>query len=398
MDNRKEILGLLTAYLNNQITREEFDRLFANLSNLEDADFEKAILQALNKESDLIDTDFIQERVAGLYPQLQAQMDMSLPKKKVHIGWRITAVAVAAAMLAFLMISLYFTSDQPQAVQSASIPPDILPGGNRAILQLPNGQRIDLNAEKKGIAMENGVTYLDGSSVLNGTDNPDVNVLQLTTPNGGEYQITLSDGTKVLLNAASTLTYPAEFNGKGTREVTLEGEAYFEVAKNPGRPFIVKTAKQDIEVLGTSFNVNAYGNETTTKTTLLTGSVRVNALSSSHPSGTSRILTPNQQSIIDDHETGITVKEVNPEAAIAWKNGLFNFHGLSIDEALKQVERWYDIQIIYKGKKPKGYLGGKMSRGVRLATFLDFLEKDFHIKSEMNTDRTLILYTASKNF
>src|SRR5690606_25369938 len=150
--------------------------------------------------------------------------------------------------------------------------------------------------------------------------------LQLTTPNGGQYQINLSDGTLVLLNAASTLTYPAEF-GENTREVILDGEAYFEVTKDPEKPFIVRTAKQRIEVLGTSFNINAYNNETTTKTTLLTGAVRINTSTNTDTDGESRVLTPNQQSVVNDNQKAITVKQINPESAIAWKNGLFNFHG-----------------------------------------------------------------------
>lgn len=402
MDNRKEIVNLLTAYLNNQVTREEFDRLFADLSRLEDADFEKAILQALDKEPNGIDADFIQERVSHLYPKLQEQMRLESSQSKVKrtvFSRKIWRIAVAAAViLAFLTIGFYFLPDPSKLDTSAAAPaPEtILPGGSRATLKLSNGQILNLNAGKKGILMERGLAYLDGSAVLSEQGSQDMSFMQLTTPNGGEYRVTLSDGTQVLLNAASTLSYPAEFGSK-KREVTLEGEAYFEVEKDPKRPFIVKTAKQHIEVLGTSFNINAYKNETTTKTTLLTGSVRVNALADSRPSGVGRVLKPNQQSVVSDQQTEVTVNNIDPESAIAWKNGLFNFHGLSIDEALKQVERWYDIRIVYSGEKPGGYLGGKMSRGVKLSTFLDFLERDFRIKSEMKPDRTLVLYTASDN-
>lgn len=406
MENRTAILGLLTAYLNKQVSREEFDRLLSTLASLEDEDFKDTILQALDNESDTTDVDFIQERISHLYPQLHAKIlsGSSQPaiepkdtsRKRFQIWWSITAAA--AVILAFLFGGLYFLPNQLHRDESVAVltPENILPGGNRAILTLPDGRSVDLNTRKSGIVVGNGLTYLDGSSVLNEKENESMSSLQLTTPNGGQYQITLSDGTRVLLNAASTLTYPVQFGSENTREVTLNGEAYFEVAKDPEKPFIVTTTKQRIEVLGTSFNINAYNNETATKTTLLTGSVRVHISADKHASGESRILTPNQQSVVSDNQNEITVKNVNPESTIAWKNGLFNFHGLSIDESLKQVERWYDIRIVYQGEKPEGYLGGKMSRGVKLATFLNFLEKDFHIKSEMKADRTLILYTASK--
>src|SRR5690606_24410283 len=210
---------------------------------------------------------------------------------------------------------------------------------------------------------------------------------------GGQYKITLADGTQVWLNAASTLTYPIEFSGR-KREVTLEGEAYFEVARDESKPFIVNTARQRTEVLGTSFNINAYDNETLTKTTLLHGSVRVQASNANATTG--RVLVRNEQSVIADDEN-IRIYRVDPEKVVAWKEGIFNFHGLSIDESLKQIERWYDVDVIYQGARPQGYLGGKMSRGVKLSTFLEFLEKDFHIRSELKADRTLILYTKSAN-
>jgi len=403
LDKHKEILNLLAAYLNNQVTREEFDRLFADLSNLEDADFEKAILQALDEDPNGFDADFIQERVSSLYPQIQANTTLNPLKKEStdvakqsrQIQWRI--VATAAAVIAIVLLSsLYFFRNRPHQNRQARIttPENILPGGNRATLMLGDGRSIDLSAEKNGIVVVDGIKYADGSVVMNEQiDHTTIEQAQLRTPKGGQYEITLPDGTRVWLNAASTLTYPTKFSGYA-REVTLEGEAYFDVMKHPEKPFIVNTAKQRVEVLGTTFNINAYSNEVATKTTLLTGSIRVNRIAKDEMTGHSQVLAPYQQSTIRDNQQEITINKVDPQSAIAWKNGLFNFHGLSIDESLKQVERWYDIRIVYQGKKPTGYLGGKMSRGVKLATFLNFLAKDFQIKSEMKADRTVILTTS----
>ncbi|SEL74127.1 FecR family protein [Parapedobacter koreensis] len=411
MENRKAILDLLTAYLNKQVSREEFDQLFTQLAALEDEAFKEIILDALDSESTLSDTDFIQARVDQLYPQLHAKIKklpeaiadpIDTQKSTRQIWWSMSA---AAAILIFLLAGIYFFTDRSRQYKPIAITPEqILPGGNRATLTLANGQTIDLNIEQSGIVIGDGITYADGTDILDdrwadGKESPMSNVsrlLSLSTPKGGQYQITLSDGTRVWLNAASSITYPVAFEG-GKREVSLQGEAYFEVAKDKSRPFIVNTTKQRVEVLGTSFNINAYENETATKTTLLTGSVRIQASEGAQANGNSQMLDPNQQSVVNHQDNKITVNHIDPSAAVAWKDGLFNFHGLSIDESMKQIERWYDIHVVYKGKKPEGYLGGKMSRGVKLATFLSFLEKDFHIKSELQPDRTLILFVSKES-
>lgn len=411
MESRNEIFNLLTAYLNNQVSRDEFDRLFHALAGLEDDDFKKtveAILQTLDSGSGLADADFIEQRVSLLYPKLQANIQAGLPqpvaesdntaRKRFRFRWK--AFAAAAAAIVFLLVGSYVARDRSHHDEpgvAVLTPEEILPGGNRATLTLSDGRRIDLSAEKNGVVVKNGITYADGSSVLSQPINGStIEQARLTTPRGGQYQIVLPDGTHVWLNAASTLTYPTEFSAN-VREVTLEGEAYFDVMKNDAKPFIVHTAKQRVEVLGTSFNINAYANDSFTKTTLLTGSLRVNAKANDRANERSLILVPNQQSVISDNENNIAVNDVNPELATAWKSGLFNFHGLSIKESLKQVERWYDIDVAYQGAEPEGYLGGKMSRGVKLSTFLEFLEKDFGIQSELKADRKLILYTRNAN-
>ena len=394
----------MRAYLNNQVSRDEFDRLFSTLAQTEDEDFREMIVQTLNQTSDTAESDFFRERTSLLYPKILKTIESNPPHsvisrekppaKRFRLWWKATAAVAAASVILYMAIHVWpqwhGEADQVAAVAAE----DILPGGNRATLILNDGRSINLNSRKSGIIIGDNLTYLDGSQVLDAQERRELNTLRLITPNGGQYQITLADGSRVTLNAASALTYPAEFTGD-LREVTLEGEAYFEVAKNTGKPFIVHTPKQRLEVLGTSFNIQAYSNETAVKTTVLTGSVRVSRGADSGAKQKSRILIPRQQSIVSDSETEIHVRTVDPESVIAWKNGLFNFHGLSIDESLKQVGRWYDVRILYKGKVPEGYLGGKMSRGVKLSTFLAFLEKDFHIKSEMEADRTVVLHATA---
>jgi len=407
LENRNAILSLLTAYLNKQVSREEFDRLFSALTELEDEDFQATILQALDNQADVTKSDFIPERVAQLYPELLANVSATpqvaitptgRSARRSVIGWKLSVAA--ATIFLFLAAGIYFWQDTDHHNRTSLISAEqIVPGSDRATLTLADGRTVDLSAAKKGIAVGNGIRYLDGTEVIaltadEGKQTANTRLLTLTTPKGGQYQLSLPDGTKVWLNAASSLVYPEAF-GDDIREVKLEGEAYFEVTKARNRSFVVNTEKQRVAVLGTSFNISAYSNDEVTKTTLVTGSVRVNILAGGVTQGESRILAPNQQSVIGNQENSLAVNSIDPRTAIAWKDGLFNFHGLGIDEAMKQIERWYDIRVRYEGPKPTGYLGGKMSRGVRLSTFLDFLERDFGIRSELKADRTLVLYATN---
>ncbi|GGG74504.1 iron dicitrate transporter FecR [Parapedobacter pyrenivorans] len=386
MENNHRIAQLLTEYLNKQISRTEFDQLFSQLATMEDEEMKTIILRALDNEPETItDTSFVDEQVAALYRRLQTKLTQpAKPKVNRLLIWR--SVVSAAVILVFVAIVWYFTGkSEPHDLIATITPERVLPGTNRATLELDGGRTIDLNAAQNGIVVGDEITYLDGSSVL---DEP-VSQLALSTPRGGQYQITLSDGTLVWLNAASKLEYPSRFSRK-ERIVKLEGEAYFAVAKDNKRPFRVLSERQEIEVLGTEFNISAYPDENEIRTTLVEGSVALTAYNQ-QPTP----LKPNQQATL--YNGTVAISDVDVSAAIAWKDGLFNFHGLSIDESLKQVERWYDVDVIYQGKKPAGYLGGKMSRGVKLSTFLNFLEKDFQIKSELRADRTLVLYASEKN-
>lgn len=404
MDNRETIQSLLAAYVKKgQMSRDTFDELITRLNALDDADFRDAVLAALDSEANVLDEDFVQRRVEQLYPQLLGKIH-EIPqtptelygetKRTRFVWWKRSAVAAAA--LVMLLVGAYLWRNSVHKEESLPITADqIVAGGDRATLTLADGRTIDLNAGQRGIAVGDGIRYLDGTEVVGTTSDDEkapfnAQLLTLTTPKGGQYQLTLPDGTRVWLNAASSLVYPEAF-GDDIREVTLEGEGYFEVMKDRNRPFVVNTARQRVSVLGTSFNINAYDNENITKTTLLTGSVRIAAMDGGVMRGDERTLKPNEQGIIANHGNEIAINEIDALTAVAWKDGLFNFHGLRIDEAMKQIERWYDIRVTYNGPKPTGFLGGKMSRGVRLSTFLDFLERDFGIKSELKADRTLML-------
>ena len=243
---------------------------------------------------------------------------------------------------------------QPQQQIAQNQKRDIAPGGNKAILTLANGQKIVLTGAKNGlVAMQGNMAVqktVDGKLIYQPGANSDsqnsaaaLSYNTLTIPKGGQSWLTLADGTRVLLNADTKLTYPTAFTGK-TREVTLNGEAYFEVAHNDKQPFKVITKGQIVQDIGTHFNINAYDDEPAVRTTLLEGSVKV-----TH-NAQSEILKPGQQAVLK--ADALQVSEVNTEAAIAWKNGYFMFDSENIQSIMRKVSRWYNVTIEYQGDIP----------------------------------------------
>ncbi|WP_262248503.1 FecR family protein [Parapedobacter soli] len=293
----------------------------------------------------------------------------------------------AAALLIATSVVTYFfleggSNQEPKIVDLKT--EDIAPGGHRATLTLADGQTIDLSEEQAGIKIGDRITYLDGSAVLeqgegtkkqekggpHGTekDKLTTNYYVLTTPNGGTYQLTLADGSKVWLNAASTLKYPSHFDNN-ERIVELEGEGYFEVAKDTKRPFKVRSKGQEVEVLGTEFNVSAYPDEDATKTTLVEGEVRLLA----DATGANVMLAPSEQgSLVNDV---IDVRKVKTELFTAWKDGFFYFDRLPTRAALGQLARWYDLELIYEGQLKKMNMFAYIKRDKPLSAVLTSLEK-----------------------
>ncbi|MGN6419999.1 MAG: FecR family protein [Pseudobacter sp.] len=236
----------------------------------------------------------------------------------------------------------------------------VMPGSNKAMLTLSNGQKVELgkagsNAIRDGeisIANQEGqLIYTSNSAIEQNAFNT------ITTPNGGMFQLLLSDGTKVWLNAASSITYPVVFNG-ARREVSITGEAYFEVKQHKDKPFVVKTPDEEILVLGTSFNVNSYKDEPGTRTSLLEGAVKIN----------NTILKPGQA------WSGGEVADTDIRQDIAWKTGYFDFNKLPFDQALRQLARWYDVSIVYENGIPREGLAGRMERNLTLNDALGGLD------------------------
>lgn len=301
--------------------------------------------------------------------------------------YRFTAAAAilvigAMALIFYKGISLTGSSKQITAYKN-----DVRAGGNKAYLTLANGKRISLSDVSHGdIADQAGVKVTKSASgeliyTIEKTKGSSRNILgfnTIETPKGGQYQISLPDGTRVWLNSASSLTYPVCFAAQAERRVELKGEAYFEVFKDKVHPFKVKSAGQEIEVLGTHFNVNSYPDENSTKTTLLEGSVQIsNPLpGAKHPPV---ILKPGQQSVLTGQR--INVKEVDPNDAIDWKNGEFVFTNEPLPAILRKVARWYNVEIVYDGPlvSPPTFTGS-VSKFDKVSSVLHMLEKASEVR------------------
>lgn len=294
---------------------------------------------------------------------------MEAPVKKM--AYLRYAAACAAILLIVGAAFLYQSNNGDKENQLHTLAIDLKPGENRAMLTLANGRNIRLNHASKGIiGTENNIQIKNTTAgqveyLLEGLSTesqPGYNTL--TTPNGGQYQLKLADGTLVWLNAGSSLKYPVSFTGT-ERRVHLSGEAYFEVAKNKLKPFKVEYAGQIVEVLGTHFNIRAYADGKPAQTSLLEGLVSV-----TH--GTDRIrLRPGQQSIINA-TSGKLTKHLIPDtdAIIGWKNGTFNFDSADIKTIMEEFSRWYDVQVVFNGPAPDYHLSGTYKRDINGATLL----------------------------
>lgn len=296
--------------------------------------------------------------------------------------WRRIAVAASITLLLAIGGWLWSTrtpsADIVQTKDQPTISIDLLPGGNKAILTLDNGRTIVLDSTSNGIvAQQGGATVLktgDGQIAYDILGKESLNALynKLSTPRGGQYQLVLPDGSKVWLNSLSSIRYPTTFNGK-ERRIELKGEAYFEVAKKANMPFKVNIeGKAEVEVLGTHFNINSYADEPAIATTLLEGSVRVTGLENRD----SRLIEPGEQAQLKKNGQLTLNKAVNVEQVLAWKNGIFNFDNADLPMVLRQLSRWYDVDVVYEGSIPQREFGGKIQRDLNLSQVLRILEKN----------------------
>lgn len=285
-------------------------------------------------------------------------------------------IALAAAAIAAIVFGVWFFSVSRHSDTGHHLTlankDDVAPGKNRATLILADGKSITLSDAKTGIVINNAkLTYNDGTALGasgNGQLDPVTGQVQtIATPPGGTYQITLSDGTKVWLNAASSLTYTATLKEGGERRVKLIGEGYFEVTKDKKHPFVVSSKGQDVRVLGTRFNINSYTDEPFIATTLIEGSVKVKSGKQQH------VIVPGEQLVNNGSDFKVT--KVNTADILDWKEGEFNLEGLPFRMAMRKIARWYSVEVIYNPSVPDDILsGGWISRDVKLSTILRGIE------------------------
>jgi ferric-dicitrate binding protein FerR (iron transport regulator) len=384
------------------ITKEEFLTLYEKFNNGQCTPAEKELLDTYVDEMKLLEggwgNDLIKEE--DVHARIWQRLSKSrrvvpiAPQKGNKYLW----LKVAAVLLLSFLIGLLFINNEkpkPQPTVAKTKQKVILPGGNKAYLTMADGSRIILNDAKNGDLVtkpglkvsktSNGmlvyhINKTNGNTTVNAK--PEYNTI--TTPRGGQYQVILDDGTKVWLNAASSLRFPQAFTGK-QREVELTGEAYFEVAKNKAKPFMVQTNGTQVQVLGTHFNVNAYGDNNGVTTTLLEGSVRM-------ASGKSTVmLTPGQQGITGKNGAPILVSNADMEETMAWKNGLFVFHDASIVNIMKQVSRWYDVDVEYLDDVQYNEFGGVISKYKSITELLNIMELTRSIHYKIEGRRVIIM-------
>ncbi len=372
---------LLHRYWDNRITEEEKEELLL-LVNSGEKDVElESLLRHLWEKEEECKAIFSEDTSAKM---LRSILGVERSVANVHPissgkTFSIFTRAVAAAAVIIIMVGagLFFFNSKPATApvvkkeQPIRVTKPAVPGGNKAILLLADGTEMRLDEAENGTLAQQGDTKIlnfNGQLAYNTTGNTgEVFYNTVLTPRGGQYQIVLPDGTKVWLNAASSLKFPTAFVGDN-RSVELTGEGYFEVAKKADMPFIVKANDVKVQVFGTHFNVMAYAEESTVNTTLLEGSVKVTKGSSTG------FLKPGQEAKVDKGGTLKVAYRDNIEDVVAWKDGVFQFNRASIQTVMRQISRWYDVEVVYQGKIPDKEFVGKIPRNAGLRELLRILE------------------------
>lgn len=386
------------------ITKEEFLVLYQKYLDGECSPAEKELLAAYSDDMHLPDdvwteqdTDPLEVR-ARIWQKLSENRREAIVVMPKRTNYRWLWAAASMALMAVLAGLLFMPAKKNNATNIIAKKDKtiILPGSNKAYLTLANGNKIVLDDAKNGqLAASAGVKVSKAANgiVVYKFDRkpggqgqaaiPEINTI--TTPRGGQYQVILEDGTKVQINAASSIRFPEFFNG-ANREIELDGEAYFEVAKDKAHPFIVKANGTQVQVFGTHFNINAYSDNPDITTTLLEGSVKMSK-------GTAAVmLLPGQQGTVNQNGSSIKVSQADVEANMAWINGFFVFHDQSIINIMRQVSRWYDVDIQYQDAEvQENEFGGTISKYKDIKELLDNIKLTGSIHYKIEGRRVIIM-------
>ena len=403
--NRDEAIIWTKKLASGVYSEQELNLFLEYLRNADTAEVEK-ILAAYHKHlgeqsshSLMVGTGFM-DQLEKLRPEEKQGIVPLAPGRLKRIpGW--LKLSAAAVFIISLSLSIYWyitaTSHTSQTLVQTNTNGDT-PDHNKAVLTLADGTSILLDAiADGGISDQHGVKVIKLDSALLSYKSNNVEPQSqaavfntIAVPVGGQYQLILADGSHVWLNSSSSLTFPVAFTEKN-RKVTLTGEAYFEVAKNASKPFIVATGNMQVQVLGTHFNVMAYPDEESIKTTLLEGSVKLS--SNNHQT----LIRPGQQGVLQHGSTApFKVNEANTEEVIAWKEGRFRFDEMNIRPIMRQISRWYDVEVAYEGDMSAISLSGSVPRKEKVTQLLRALEMSGRVKFEMKGNQILVKSLSNK--
>lgn len=393
MKSPEHIASLFEKYLSGSCTADELQSLLDHFEESNESDqlrllIEKQMQQQINTK----DAEKLQNALAKLDININTALNTrkQIVEKTIKY-WPMKWISVAAAIATILFGAglFYFSNSTSLDQTKTAYTNDISPGKVGATLTLANGEQIRLDTAANGeIANQAGISISkadDGQIIYEikpakGTQQNVDAINTLTTAKGETYMLTLPDKSKVWMNAASSLTYSANLNKNGNRIVKLDGEAYFEIEKDKNHPFVVESKGQQVEVLGTHFNINAYNDERNIKTTLLEGSVKVSG------ERNNIILQPGQQSILTGANQ-LVVTKVDLQEAVAWKNGEFLFRDDDFRTVMRKIARWYNIEVVYEASAPLHLeLGGVTYRTRNISSVLKMMEKtgEVHFKIEGN--------------
>lgn len=376
------------------MTTEEIEKLLERYNKGECTELEKAIIEETFMEFNEEKADLSQNRIEEISKEIRQKLPKpeikeGQPEEEAHLPShedqndlivKLIKVITGIAAIFFLWYGTYMYITENSSTTEQVATNDIQPGSNKATLTLANGKKINLSDAKTGVIIDvNDLVYSDGTPIENTGETIGTQIL--TTPKGGQYQVIFKDGTKIWLNAASTLTFKTSPSYLSTREVSLSGEAYFEIAKDKSKPFKVLTKGQVIEVLGTHFNVSAYKDDASTKTTLLEGSVKVNDQT---------ILKPGEQSILSGSK--ITLQKIDTDISVSWKNGEFMFRNEALKDIMPKLARWYDVEVEYSNQAlGNKKFGGTISRFENVKEVLDMLELTGEIYFKIEGRRIVVM-------
>ena len=374
-------------------TSKEMQWMLSYLENSQDTELKQ--LMQKHFSDDLEDSK-------GISPESSAKLFMAI-HNKIKAGSKparrrvipLRKIAFAASIIGLLLLSAFILYNRDALketvktdVNEQRFKNDVLPGGDKATLTLADGSTVVLDEAQNGTLAEQGsskVIKVGGKLMYDPTNKNSKEIVYntISTPNGGQYQLELPDGSLVWLNATSSIHFPTSFVGK-ERRIEITGEAYFEIAKNRDMPFVVSVNGAEVQVLGTHFNVNAYNDEDNVKTTLLEGSVKI------VQGANIDMLKPGQQSqLATDGEIKV-VSNVDVDGVVAWKNGMFDFENAGIETVMRQLSRWYDVEIEYKGKTDDLFIA-EMRRNIKLSDALKALELTGKVKFEIQGKKIIVM-------